>query len=97
VQKRLCAASRGSALLDTSAQRKILPSGALPRGLSRAHAALYVGISPTLFDRAVVEGKLPKPFRLFGRVMWDLRKLDHAITELDAEDVADDVFAKMAL
>lgn len=30
-----------------------------PRGLSRSAAAAYLGISPDLFDRGIVEGVLP--------------------------------------
>jgi predicted DNA-binding transcriptional regulator AlpA len=74
-----------------------LPTGGVRRGLSRREAAAYVGVSPTLFDRAVVEGKMPKPFRLYGRVLWDIRKLDVAITALDTEDAADDPWGRMAL
>jgi len=82
---------------EAATRLKVLPSGALPRGLSRVQAAVYVGVSPTLFDRAVKEEKLPKPFRLFGRVIWDVRKLDAAITAMDVEDVAADPFGRMAL
>jgi len=69
----------------------------MPRGLSREEAAAYVGVSPTLFDRAVAEGKVPKPFRLYGRVLWDIRKLDAAITALDTEDATNDPWGRMAL
>lgn len=80
-------------------ERHVLPPGTLPRGLSRVRAAAYVGVSPTLFDRAVADGKMPKPFRLYGRVLWDVRKLDLAIGALDTEDAAgdDDVWSRMAL
>jgi predicted DNA-binding transcriptional regulator AlpA len=74
-----------------------LPAGCMPRGLSRVWAAAYVGISPTLFDRAVSEGKMPKPFRLYGRVLWDIRKLDAAITALDTDYSTDDPWERMAL
>jgi hypothetical protein len=40
---------------------------------------------------------MPKPFRLYGRVLWDIRKLDAAITALDTEDGADDPWGKMLL
>jgi predicted DNA-binding transcriptional regulator AlpA len=79
----------------TRAER--LPVGCMPRGLSREEAAAYVGVSPTLFDRAVAEGKVPKPFRLYGRVLWDIRKLDAAITALDTEDATNDPWGRMAL
>jgi len=60
-------------------------------------AAAYVGVSPALFDRAVKDGKLPKPFRLYGCVRWDVRKLDAAISALDTEDLADDPWGRMTL
>jgi predicted DNA-binding transcriptional regulator AlpA len=81
----------------TRAERSLLPDGCMPRGLSRPEAAAYVGVSPTLFDKAVAEAKMPKPFRLYGRVLWDIRKLDAAITALDTEDGADDPWGKMSL
>jgi predicted DNA-binding transcriptional regulator AlpA len=74
-----------------------LLAGGPRRGLSRPEAARYIGVSPTLFDRAVAEGKMPKPFRLYGRVLWDIRKLDEAITGLDTEDPTDDRWGRMAL
>jgi predicted DNA-binding transcriptional regulator AlpA len=73
------------------------PCGRMRRGLSRMEAAAYVGVSPTLFDRAVGDGKMPKPFRLYGRVLWDIRKLDDAISALDTEDGGDDPWRRMAL
>ena len=81
----------------TTAERNILPAGVMPRVLSRVQAAAYLGVSPTLFDRAVKDGKMPKPFRLYGRVLWDARKIDAAISALDTEDIADDPWERMAL
>jgi integrase len=66
-----------------------LPASLVPRGLSRLDAAAYVGIGPTLFDRAVKDKKLPGPFRLYGRVLWCRRKLDAAIDALVGEDEPD--------
>ena len=48
------------------------------RGLSRQEAARYVGISTSTFDKLVQEGKMPQPFRIGSRTIWDLRKLDAA-------------------
>jgi predicted DNA-binding transcriptional regulator AlpA len=66
------------------------PSRALPavapRGLSRLAAAAYVGIGATLFDQMIAAGKLPKPFRIEGRVLWDRLRLDAAIDELQDGD-----------
>lgn len=52
------------------------------RGLSREEAARYVGIGPTKFDEMVRDGRMPPPFRIDGRVIWDLRRLDLAIDAL---------------
>src|SRR5690606_10802401 len=46
-----------------------LPMGMMPRGLSRVQAAFYVGVSTTLFEKLVIEGTMPKPVRLRGRVL----------------------------
>jgi hypothetical protein len=63
-----------------------LPRRPEPRGLSRIDAAAYFGIGTTLFDQLVESGKIPRPFRLEGRVIWDRYRLDAAIDELqDAE------------
>lgn len=52
------------------------------RGLSRDEAARYVGISTTLFAELVAEGKMPPPFLIRSRKLWDIRKLDGAIDAL---------------
>jgi hypothetical protein len=67
-----------------------------PRGLLRIDAAAYVGIGTTLFDQLVLAGKMPRPFRLEGRVLFDRRRLDAAIDDMQDEltpaaDVWDDV------
>jgi hypothetical protein len=56
------------------------------RGLSRDEAAIYVGVSPGLFDRCVADGRMPKPFRIDGRVLWDIRQIDLRIDELSHHD-----------
>jgi hypothetical protein len=55
-----------------------LPSSLPPRGLCRVQAAAYVGVSATLFDAMVVDGRMPKPKRINARTVWDLRQLDIA-------------------
>jgi predicted DNA-binding transcriptional regulator AlpA len=59
------------------------------RGLSRVEAARYVGVSPTKFDQLVDSGRMPRPKRLDGRVIWDVRALDLAFDEIpdDAKEV----------
>jgi predicted DNA-binding transcriptional regulator AlpA len=68
--------------------RDILPQSLPPRGLSRSEAAAYVGVSPTLFDRLVADGRMPRPKRIAARTVWDRRALDLAFTEIpDGSDV----------
>jgi predicted DNA-binding transcriptional regulator AlpA len=52
------------------------------RRLNRKQAAAYCGISPTLFDLEVKEGRYPKPISKGpkgGRKVWDLKVLDRAL------------------
>ncbi len=42
-----------------------------PVGLSLEEAAAYVGLSPSLFERLVREGKMPFPRKFAGRTVWD--------------------------
>jgi predicted DNA-binding transcriptional regulator AlpA len=64
----------------------VLPTSLPPRGLSRVQAAAYVGISPSLFDEMVKDGRMPKPVRFNGRTVWDRVKLDEAFAALSDED-----------
>lgn len=59
------------------------------RGLARERAAEYVGIGTTLFDFMVADGRMPKPKRIGGRCIWDVRKLDESFDLLpgDVESV----------
>jgi predicted DNA-binding transcriptional regulator AlpA len=66
------------------------------RGMNREQAALYVGVSPSLFDKLIAEGRMPKPKRIHSRTVWDLRQLDSAFDAIDRSDVEnswDAVFA----
>ena len=56
------------------------------RGLRRDEAARYIGISPTKFDQLVAHGRMPKPVRIDGCVIWDLRQLDLAFDVLREPD-----------
>lgn len=49
-----------------------------PRGLSRVQAAAYVGVSPSLFDELVKDGRMPRPKRINSRTVWDRIRLDEA-------------------
>lgn len=53
-----------------------------PRGLSRTEAADYVGVSPSLFDEMVKDGRMPQPKRINSRTVWDRKQLDQAFEEL---------------
>jgi predicted DNA-binding transcriptional regulator AlpA len=53
-----------------------------PRGLSRIDAAGYVGVSPSLFDEMVKDGRMPQPIRINSRVVWDAKELDAAFDDL---------------
>jgi predicted DNA-binding transcriptional regulator AlpA len=59
------------------------------RGLSRAEAAEYIGIGTTKFDALVQDGRMPKPKRIDGRIIWDRVAVDRAFDGLDAQDQAD--------
>jgi predicted DNA-binding transcriptional regulator AlpA len=52
------------------------------RGLNREDAAGYVGVGTTKFDELVADNRMPKPFRIDGRVLWDIHKLDAALDNL---------------
>jgi predicted DNA-binding transcriptional regulator AlpA len=64
----------------------------LPRGMSRIEAAAYVGVSPSLFDEMVKDGRMPGPKRINTRVVWDRFALDAAFEALPdkVEAVPDD-------
>jgi predicted DNA-binding transcriptional regulator AlpA len=46
------------------------------RGLRRSEAAIYIGISATKFDGLVKDGRMPRPKKIDGAVVWDLKELD---------------------
>lgn len=63
-----------------------LPANLPPRGLGREAAAAYIGISPSKFDELVLDGRMPKPIRIDGRTVWDLRALDLAFDKLGGDE-----------
>jgi predicted DNA-binding transcriptional regulator AlpA len=68
----------------------LLPLSLPPRGLSREQAAAYVGVSPSLFDMLIKDGRMPAPKRINSRVIWDRLKLDaafDALADTDANDM----------
>lgn len=68
----------------------ILPTSLPPRGLSRVQAAAYVGVSPTLFDEMVRDGRMPKPVRINTRVLWDRVQLDESFAGLSPNELPDE-------
>jgi predicted DNA-binding transcriptional regulator AlpA len=39
---------------------------------------MYIGVSPTLFDEMVIDGRMPKPKRINSRTVWDRLQIDIA-------------------
>lgn len=77
------------------ADRKMLaparyPPGCPRRGLSRIEAALYLGISPSKFDKLRKDGRVPPARLIDGRKVWDLKELDFAFEAfpLESNDTA---------
>ncbi len=60
-----------------------LPPNLPPRGLCREAAAQYVGVGGSKFDEMVADGRMPKPKRIDGRTVWDIKKLDQFFDALD--------------
>ena len=61
-------------------------------------AAAYIGVSPSLFDEMMSDGRMPKPVRINARVVWDRVQLDEAFAELsDTNRDGDDPWSKAAV
>jgi predicted DNA-binding transcriptional regulator AlpA len=61
---------------------RALPRSVTPRGLNGVQAAEYVGVGAALFDQMVRDGRMPKPFKVNTRTLWDRQKLDAAFDAL---------------
>lgn len=60
-----------------------------PRGMSRDEASRYIGVGTTKFDEMVADGRMPKPKKIDGRVIWDRLRVEAAFTDLpDVENAA---------
>jgi len=59
------------------------------RGLSRVLAAGYIGVGATKFDEMVSDGRMPKPKRIDGRKVWDVRALDRFFEDLPSDGDVD--------
>lgn len=77
-------------MLQTAAKHDI---SALPlptrRGLSRVEAAGYIGIGASKFDAMVADGRMPKPKKIDGRRVWDVRSLDRSFDALPGGEDSD--------
>ena len=70
-----------------SARAALSESRPIPRrGLSREEAAIYFGIGTNKLDEMVTDGRAPRPRRIDGRKVWDIRELDIAFDALPKED-----------
>jgi len=85
--------TRTDASTGTPIRLEIVPR----RGLRREDAARYVGVSTAKFDECVKDGRMPKPFRIDGCVIWDLRRLDAAFDALSEVVEAGDVWDNLVL
>jgi hypothetical protein len=75
----------------TRREKRYPLAGLMPRGLGRLEAARYIGVSATTFDKAVRDRLMPRPFRLYGRLLWCRESLDAAVDALrDAQTPEDD-------
>jgi len=62
-----------------------------PRGMSRRESAAWIGVSPSLFDEMIADGRMPQPRVINSRVVWDRWELDAAFSELPHKaETADD-------
>lgn len=72
--------------------------GIVPRGLTRAEAAAYVGLCSRTFTKRVDGGELPGPSAATGR--WDRVALDQAISgssdHTEPKSVRDQIEAAIA-
>jgi excisionase family DNA binding protein len=59
-----------------------------PRGMSRDEAARYVGVGATKFDEMVADGRMPRPKRVDGRVIWDRLRIEVAFSDLPEDTKA---------
>lgn len=71
--------------------------GLEPRGLPRVEAAAYFGVSVSLFDLMVDDGRAPRPKTINARKIWDRRALDAAFSALPDENAHDDVWDRVAV
>lgn len=55
-------------------------------GLDREQAASFVGLSARKFDELVADGRMPRPKRIDGRLIWSRVKLIAAFEALPDDE-----------
>lgn len=77
----------GASADSTTMVRKLADGHSYPpRGMRRETAAWYIGVGVTKFDEWVADGRMPKPKRVDGCVIWDRLQLEAAFDDLPAEN-----------
>lgn len=69
----------------TALSRQLRAQSQPRRGLRREEAAAYLGFSARKFDELIADGRMPKPKRIDGVVVWDIHRLDLAFDALPDE------------
>lgn len=73
-----------------TSRRDILNSLPIVFGLGEAEAAAAIGISATKFRQLVVEGRMPSPRRIDGRLVYDVDELRTAFKAMPHEKENDE-------
>jgi hypothetical protein len=63
-----------------------LPASLAPLGVPLVLAAEYLSLSPTKFQQLVDDGRMPKPKRIDGRLVYDLEEVRLAFKALPTVD-----------
>jgi predicted DNA-binding transcriptional regulator AlpA len=58
----------------------------VPRLLGMPHAAAFLGISPRTFEKLWRSYRLPQPYRLGRRLLWDVKVLEKYVDTLAEPD-----------
>lgn len=89
---------RNSSLQPPPSRLPSLRSLSIPRfALRRSEVAASLGISESLFDDWVKKGRMPRPRRIDGVVLWDTRKVAAAWDALADEDGRSNPFDRVVV
>ena len=69
----------------TAASRPLRSQSQPRRGLRRLEAACYIGVGGTKFDQLVKDGRMPKPKKIDGAAVWDIKELDLCFETLPSD------------